>query len=202
MSRAYSIRNVFDAKFRTLELSGQWKSAIGDPELTGSWFIYGPPKNGKTSFAMQLAKYLSGFRRVAYNSIEEGLSLSIRKAMERAELQDEGSRIVLVRKDYEDMKSWLTSKKSPDIVFVDSVQFMEMKFSEYKQLKSMFPGKLFIYVSHVNGGLPDGYTARKIWRDSNVSFHVKAFKAFPVSRYGGGDPLLVSEERALEYWGK
>lgn len=151
---------------------------------------------------MQMVKYLSGFRRVAYNSIEEGLSLSIKKAMEREGFEDKGARMVLVKQDYGELVSFLKKHKSPDIIVIDSVQFMELKFSEYKELKAMFPGKLFIYISHIDGKLPAGLTARKIWRDANVAFYVKAFKAFPVSRYGGGAPVVVNEGLAAEYWGR
>ena len=202
MKRAYSVRNVLDAKFRTLEFEGKWKDAIGCPELTGSWFIYGPPKNGKTSFAMQLAKYLSRFRRVGYNSVEEGMSLSIKLSMKRVGMGDVGGRLILVKKEFDELTTFLKQPKSPDVVVIDSVQFMEMKFSEYKILKSMFPNKLIIYVSHVTGEIPDGHAARKIWRDSNVTFRIKAFKAFPISRYGGGEPVVISEEKVGEYWGE
>jgi hypothetical protein len=200
MKRAYSVRNVLDAKFRTLEFEGKWKDAIGCPELTGSWFIYGSPKSGKTSFAMQLVKYLSGFRRVAYNSIEEGMSLSIKMAMKREGMEEVGRRMVLVKMEFDELTAFLKQHKSPDVVVIDSVQFMEMKFQQYKKLKAMFPGKLFIYVSHVNGGLPDGFTARKIWRDANVTFYVQVFRALPISRYGGGEPIVISEEKARGYW--
>jgi hypothetical protein len=202
MKRAYSVHNVIEAKFRTLELDGDWKEAIGSPELTGSWFIYGPPKNGKTSFAMLLAKYLTRFRRVAYNSIEEGLSLSIKMAMERVNMLEVGGRLVLVEKDTKGLIEYLKRHKSPDIIVIDSVQFLELKFEEYKQLKSMFPSRLFIYISHIDGRLPEGLTARKIWRDANVSFRIEGFKAFPVSRYGGGEPIVISKERVSEYWGE
>lgn len=201
MKRAYSIYNVIGAKFRTLELEGEWKAAIGDPELTGSWFVYGAPKNGKTSFAMMLVKYLSRFRRVVYNSIEEGLSLSIRRAMERVDMLEVGGRVVLVKKDFDELMGYLRQRKSPDIVVIDSVQFMELKFGQYKALKEAFPGKLVIYISHVEGRVPEGLTARKIWRDANVVFRIEGFKAFPVSRYGGGDDVVISEERAAAYWG-
>ena len=200
MKRAYSVRNVLEAKFRTLELDGKWKDAIGSPELTGSWFIYGPPKSGKTSLAMQLVKCLSQFRRVAYNSIEEGLSLSIRNAMEREGMGEKSTRMVLVKMEYEELSTWLTQPKSPDIVVIDSVQFMELKYSEYKKLKAMFPNKLFIFISHVDGVHPDGLAARKIMRDANVVFSVKVFKAFPISRYGGGIPIVISEKMAEGFW--
>jgi len=202
MKRAYSVRNVFDAKFNTMELNGKWKDAIGCPELTGSWFIYGPPKNGKTSLAMQLVKYLSRYRRVAYNCVEEGFSLSIKKSMERAGIEKNYTGIVLINNNFRELTGWLKKQKSPDIVVIDSVQFMELKFSEYKQLKSIFPDKLFIFISHIDGKLPAGLTAKKIWRDANVTFYVKVFRAFPVSRYGGGVPVVINEELAAEHWGK
>jgi hypothetical protein len=201
MNRSYSVHNVFDAKFRTLELDGEWKEAIGSPELSGSWFVYGPPKNGKTSFAMKLAKYLTRFRRVAYNSIEEGLSLSIKMAMKRVNMLEVGRRLVLIKKDFSELIAYLKQHKSPDIIVIDSVQFLELKFEEYKQLKTMFPSKLFIYISHVEGRLPDGMTARKIWRDANVVFQVEGFKGFPVSRYGGGEPVVIGVDSSAEYWG-
>ena len=83
MKRAYSIRNVLDARFKTLDFDGEWLSAVGRPQLGGSWMIYGAPKNGKTSLAMKLARYMTRFCRVAYDSVEEGLSLSIQNCVER-----------------------------------------------------------------------------------------------------------------------
>jgi len=201
MKRVYSVHNVIDAKFKTLEFEGEWKEAIGNPELTGSWFVYGPPKNGKTSFAMLLSKYLTRFRRVAYNSIEEGFSLSIKMALKRVNMVEVGGKLVLVKKETNELIEYLSSHKSPDIVVIDSVQFIELTFKEYKKMKAQFPHKLFIYVSHVEGRQPEGLTARKILKDSNVVFRIDRFKAFPISRYGGGEPVVISEDKAAEYWG-
>lgn len=198
--RAYSVQNVLDAKFNTLSFDGVWKEAIGLPELTGSWFIYGPPKNGKTSFAMQLAKYLTGFGKVFYNSIEEGLSLSIQMAFSRVDMQEVGGKITLGSEGVDAMLQRLEKEKSPAIIFIDSVQFAELKFSQYKKMKMTYPNKLFIYISHVKGVTPEGETARRIWRDANVTFRVEGFRAFPVSRYGGGEHINISEERAAKYW--
>jgi len=199
--RAYSIRNILDAKFETLELEGEWKEAIGTPELTGSWVIYGPPKNGKTSFAMLLSKYLTKFRRGAYNSIEEGVGLSIKMALKRLNMIEAGGKLVFINKEIGELIDYLSKHKSPDIVIMDSIQFMELTFKEYKKLKSMFPHKLFIYISHIEGRQPEGLAARKIYKDANVVFKIDRFMAFPTSRYGGGKPIAIDEDKVAELWG-
>jgi hypothetical protein len=200
MKRAYSIRNVLDAKFNTLDFDGVWKAAIGCPERTGSWLIFGPPKHGKTSFAMMLAKYLTRFERVYYNSVEEGLSRSIQLAYERTGMEEVAAgRILLEKETVEDMRKRLSVPKSPNVVFIDSIQFAEMTFSDYKALKRRFPHKLFIFVSHVRGGQPEGSTALRIWRDANVAIRVAGFRAFPTGRYGGDGYIDVDEEKALRH---
>ena len=202
MRRAYSVSNVNDAKFHILKFTGKWKEAVGSPELTGTWFIYGPPKNGKTSFAMMLVKYLTDFKRAAYNSVEEGLSLTIKMAMARVNMLEVGNKLILLEKEeIDDLIERLKKHKSPDVVVIDSVQFMELKFSDYKRLKETFPHKLFIYVSHVEGKLPEGNTAKRIWRDANVTFRIEGFKAFTTSRYGGGGEIVISDEFAKAHWG-
>lgn len=202
MRRAYSVQNVLDAKFNTLPFTGKWLDAVGRPELTGTMIIYGDTKNGKTTFAMQFAKYLTNFARVAYNSVEEGLSLSLRMAMERTEMEEVGTKLVLLEKeDVAQMVRRLEKPKSPDVIFIDSVQFLEMRFAQYKKLKESFPNKLFVYISHVEGEKPEGSVARRIWRDANVAFKIKGYRAFPVGRYGGGDYVDIWEEGAARYHG-
>lgn len=199
--RAYSVKNVMDAKFRTLPFDGEWLSAVGTPELTGSWMIYGAPKNGKTTFAMMLAKYLTRFGRVAYDSVEEGLSQTIKMAMERVGMEEVGHRLILLDKEgVDELAERLARRKSPGIVVIDSVQFLGLNFSQYKRLKEQFPDKLFVYISHVDGRKPEGSTAQSIWRDANVYFRVEGYRAFPVGRYGGGECIDVWPEKAAEYW--
>lgn len=202
MKRALSVTNVIEAKFNTLPFTGEWLAAVGMPELSGSWFIYGAPKNGKTSFAMMLAKYLTTFGRGAYDSIEEGLSLSIQMAIDRVDMEAVSRKIVLLDKmSIADLRQWLRKRNAADYIVIDSVQFADMRFSDYKQLKEEFPSKLFIYVSHVEGKQPDGQVAKRIWRDANVFFRIEGYRAFPVSRYGGGEPITIWEEGAAAYWG-
>jgi hypothetical protein len=201
LKRAYSVSMIMNRKLRTMDFTGDWLAACGKPEPCGSWIIYGATKNGKTSFCMLLAKQLSQFGKVYYDSIEEGVSLSIKEALSRYDMQELGSRFLLLDKeDVEDLKARRFKRQSADFIIFDSVQFAELKFSEYKQLKALFPDKLFIYVSHIDNGVPAGLTARKILRDANIAFKVEGFKAFPVGRYGGGEPLVICQELSENYW--
>jgi hypothetical protein len=202
--RAFSINNIIQQKFNTLKLSEDWTAAIGEPELTGSWFIWGGTKNGKTSSALELIKELAKQgKRVLYNSVEEGISLSIKQAITRTEFGEERSNITFVEKEsIEDITKRLKKQRSPEIVVIDSIQFLELKFSEYRAIKWQFPNKLFIWLSHKKGEMPDGNVAVKIWRDANVSFKVEGFKMFPTSRFGGGEVIVINEELAGKYWGK
>ncbi|MDR3327075.1 MAG: hypothetical protein LBT04_02920 [Prevotellaceae bacterium] len=203
MKRAYSVNNVLAAKFNTLEFDGVWRDAVGCPELSGTWIIYGTVKNGKTSFAMKLAKYLTKFEDVLYNSVEEGVSLSIREAFVRYDMQETYGRFNLLDKEeIGGLITRLNRKRSPNVIFIDTVQFWELTFKDYKRLKETFSNKLFIYVSHAAGNQPEGKVAIRIWRDANVAFRIEGFKAFPVGRYGGGEPLIISKELAKAYWAK
>jgi hypothetical protein len=149
-----------------------------------------------------LAKYLTSFRRVAYDSVEEGLSLTMQMALERVAMEETGTRFILLEKEeIGELKERLIKKMSPEIVFLDSVQFAELTFTDYKMMKATFPHKLFVYISHKKGHEPDGRTATRIWRDANVVFNVEGFRAFPVGRYGGGESIDVDEKMAAEYWG-
>ena len=66
---AKGVREVLNMKFDTLPFEGDWFEAFNTPERRGVWFIWGNTGNGKTSFVMQLCKYLCRFGRVAYDSL-------------------------------------------------------------------------------------------------------------------------------------
>ncbi|WP_340112653.1 hypothetical protein [Maribellus mangrovi] len=202
MGRAYSVANVLDAKFNRLELEGKWRDAIGCPELTGTWFVQGDIKNGKSSLTFQMTKYLTRFERVGYNFVEEGLSATVQDLYHRENMREVAGRFILIDKESpEELYERLKKHKSPNIVVIDTIQFWEFKFSDYKQFKHEFNKKLFIYVSHMEGKKPAGAVAQKIWRDANVAFVVEGFKGFPTSRYGGGEPVIINQELADAYWG-
>lgn len=195
MARAASLDQVLRTRFKVLPFEGEWKDAIGCPELTGSWIIWGNSGNGKTRFALQLCKYLCQFGRVAYDSLEEGVSVSLVKAIKETHMMEVRKKFVVLDKEpIDQLTERLEKPKSPDIVCVDSLQYTGMSYEQYKALKESFPKKLFIWISHADGTLPEGRVAKKVRFDSNVKVFVQAYRAEPVSRYGGGKPYIIWEE--------
>lgn len=201
IKRALTLQDVLAYKGHTLEFDGQWKEAIGNPEVTGAWLIWGNPTNGKTRFALQLAKYLARYVRVAYDSLEEGLSTSLQKAIAEIGFEEvQGSIVFLDKEPLPSLKARLSKRRSAQVIIVDSLQYTGLRYKEYIELKDSFRSKLFIFISHADGKEPKGEVARSIKYDASVKILVENFKAFAQSRYGGGEPYVIWEEAAEKLW--
>ena len=94
------------------------------------------------------------------------------------------------------MMARLYKPRSPNIVFVDSVQFLKLTQEQYDLLLQEFPKKLFIFISHAQGNEPKGETADAIRYNSDVKIQVSKFGAFPRenTRFGGNKPYIIWEE--------
>ena len=210
MGRAISNKNVLAAQFETADFDGPFLASFGRPELRGGWLIWGDSGSGKTTFTLQLCKYLAGFRRVAYDSLEQGLSLSLQKAWERVGMAEAGSNIILLNKeDLPELRARLRKRKSPEIIVIDSLQYLDKFYmKQFKDLKAEFPDKLFVFISQADkaGKDPDGYIAKKIRYDADIKIKVEGFKAFVTTRYEdrdkgeGGEDFIIWEQGANDYW--
>ncbi|MFX1668788.1 hypothetical protein JZ968_11625, partial [Riemerella anatipestifer] len=67
--RTISVKQAYLKKFKTFEFDGIWKEVFyQNPETTGAWLVYGTEKQGKSTFAIMLADYLTKFGKVLYIS--------------------------------------------------------------------------------------------------------------------------------------
>lgn len=199
--RALSIQNLIDYTPKTLGFTGRWLDAMGDPEPYGSWIIWGASGNGKTRFAVQLVKYLMSFEglRIAYNGLEEGMSETYRRAIIDTGLQMEkqGRYVFWDGFDYEDMKERLKRKRSPNVVVIDSLQYLNITYDQYKELVRKYPKKLFIWISHESGTEPKGGTAQSIKYNSNIKIRVHNYYATIISRYKGKEVFDIWPEKHI-----
>lgn len=210
MGRAISNQNVLAARFEVAEFTGEWLASFGRPELRGTWIIWGDSGSGKTTFTLMLCKYLANFGRVAYDSLEQGLSLSLQKAWERVGMIEAGKSVILLNKeDLPELTARLRKRKSPEIIIIDSLQYLtKFYMQQLKDLKAEFPDKLFIFISQADkaGKDPDGHMAKKIRYDADIKIKVEGFKAFVTTRYEdtekgeGGADFIIWEQGAAEYW--
>ncbi|MBD5349709.1 MAG: ATP-binding protein [Bacteroides sp.] len=208
MGRAISNKNVLAAQFETANFTGPYLASFGRPELRGAWIVWGGSGSGKTTFTLMLCKYLAGFRRVAYDSLEQGLSLSLQKAWERVAMEEAGSNIILLNKEsLAELRTRLAKRKSPEIIVIDSFQYWHgFKWSDFTKLKDDYPDKLFIFISQDKGGEPAGNLAQRVRYDSEIKIRVEGFKAFVTTRYEdsekgeGGADFIIWEKGAADYW--
>ena len=189
-------------KIPSFPFTGAWEASLGRPAKSGTWLVWGHSGNGKTSFVMQLAKYLCKFEKVLYDSLEESTGLSVQKSLRRHGMADVARRfIILDREPMNALSERLRRKKSPSVVIVDSFQYSGLSYAGYKQLKEEHPGKLFIFISHAEGSRPEGRAAKKVEYDADVKIYVEGFKASCKSRFMDrpGVPFIIWEEGAIKY---
>lgn len=199
--RAVSVAELMKTNHKPLDFSGPFFDLMGKPQKTGSILIWGPSGNGKTRLAIQLAKYLCNFGRVGYNALEEGTSLSLQKSFIAEGMQEVKRRIVIYDKEpISEIIKRLEQHKSPDFVFIDSLQYAGLNYKQYQLLIERFRNKLFVFTSHADGKHPAGSVAKSVRYDAHVKIWVEGYKAFAASRYGGGKEYVIWQHGANEAW--
>lgn len=203
LRRALSVSDVLRLKRETYAFEGAWAEAFGQPEQNGVWFVWGGSGNGKTSFVLQLCKELSRFGRVAYDSLEEGASLTMQNAFVKMGMQDVARRFVLLdREGMELLDARLGKRKSPDIVVIDSFQYTGMTFRDYQAFKERHADKLLIFISQADGSKPAGRTAVSVMYDAALKIFVSGYRAISNGRYFGTKGYYtIWEERARLVYG-
>lgn len=202
LKRAVTVGQLLNKKFVEMPFDNQWKDSFGVPEMSGVWIVWGNSGNGKTNLVLQLSKKLSEYGKVAYDTLEEGARKSFQGAVKRSNMKEVANKFIILNREHiSDLKIRLRKQKSPKIVIIDSLQYSGLTRPEYIELKEEFDKHLFIFISHAEGKNPKGSLANFVRYDADVKIRVEGYKAFPVSRYGGGKPYVIWQSGADKYWG-
>jgi hypothetical protein len=167
--------------------------------------VWGQSGHGKSNFLMQFIKALMPHGKVLYVSLEEGFEVSMQmNILRHLNEAEHGGKIEFADHEMtiEHLEEKLSKKKSPRFIVIDSVQYWDINFKDYKRLKEKFKRKTFLFVSHAAGKLPEGSTADDIRYDAAIKVRVEGYVAFVTSRLGGNKPYVIWEEGAKKYWGK
>ncbi len=205
MSKAISSTDLLTKKYNLIPWEGDWLDNFDEPEAEGIWFISGQSGMGKTSFMLEMAKELSKFGRVLFNSLEEGTSRTMQNAWIRHKVAECGRRIQLIKEKPNELLKRLEKRQSPEFIIIDSFQYTGLNFDQYLDLKKKFPNKLFVFNSQMDGNKPMGKTALKVNYDADLKIWVEGFKAFSKGRYIGkfaAQGFIIWDDGAEMYWNK
>jgi len=182
------------------------KISLSFGRLTSNFtmIVWGLSANGKSNFLMQFLPPLMPYGNVLYVGLEEGFESTMQILANRNLNSDQHSgKIQFADSEmtYDQLIIKLKKKKSPRFIVIDSLQYWNITYEQYKRLKEMFKRKTFIFISHADGKLPSGKVAKDIMYDCGIKVRVEGFIAFVKSRYGGHNPYIINEELAKQYWG-
>ena len=208
MTRSLTTRNFFEKRLQEPIVfeNDVFRTAIGEKAvISGLWQIYGIDKNGKTTFALMMAKDFSFNYKVWFISAEQGLKESFKLACERTGINNATKILWDEYIELKDLVTELKKPKSPQIIFIDNTTIYSDEIKgdlQVKYLAKMFPKKLLIMVSHEDRNEPSPACAKMIKKLSEVFFRVKGLKVFVTSRYTIADgSIVINDEMSEMYWG-
>lgn len=198
--RRLSVSNLNTQRFKFMPFLGEWKRILGDKERTGCWLIYGKEKNGKSTFALNLANDLSKIEPVLYISAEEGTGYSYTAAVNRVGILDTNRNFhSWPFISFEDLRTEIKeNRKCEKIIFIDNLtEYIDLKKEDIITLLRDFPRTLFIFLAHEDErGEPLGAPAVTAKQKAYVIFHVKGKAAFATVRGGTNSRIDIDEEAA------
>jgi adenosyl cobinamide kinase/adenosyl cobinamide phosphate guanylyltransferase len=205
MVRALSINNILKMKHSTFEFRPPWSLAFSEsPSDSGFWLIWGREKNGKTWFALLLAKYLATLKKVLYISAEEGLGKEFVEAIKRANITTHDRNLQFVGNylPLTDLRAVLDKRNAPEVVFIDNLTMYsdEMRQRDMMALMDDYPNILFVFIAHEERGEPYKAIAKLCRRLAKIIIHVQGLKANVSGRCTGGE-YQIDEAKAQLFWG-
>lgn len=190
--RAIGIKDFLARTFDIYPFQDEWKRSFAEPERNFRMIIYGHPGNGKTEFSIKLAKHMAQFTKVYYNSFEQGISKSLQDSLVRNKMEEVAGKIIFGDKEtFQEMHNRLQRRNAPQVVFIDSRDYMNLTGHQYKELIEANPRKAFVIICWESGGRPKGEHAKAIEYMCDIKVHVRNFKAFPRCRFGGNEPYVI-----------
>lgn len=200
--KALTVNNILKKTYSLFDFEGEWRQAFDRPEKRGVWFIWGNSGNGKTTFVLQLIKYLAQFDKVLFNSLEEGSAHTLRQGFIRVGMSEVARKVSLVSEDFDALCERISQRKSPEIIVIDSFQYFQISYKQYITFKERFPDKLIIFISHADGRSPAGRSARSVMYDASLKIWVEGYRAYSKGRYIGETGVFtIWHEGAVKYWG-
>ncbi|MCQ2232037.1 MAG: DNA repair protein RadA [Paludibacteraceae bacterium] len=169
--------SLLNKNFTVLNLGGKWGDFIGKPSTNLKMMVYGMPGNGKSTFSIQFAAYLSKQKgmKVLYVASEEKLGYTLKEKLMRL---DAANSNLWISEDIEgkDLSQY-------DVVFLDSINDLNMTSDDLNKLP-----KNVAYVWVVQCTKDGSYRGDQgLAHDCDIVIKVESMKATTQkNRFGGG----------------
>lgn len=173
-AKIMSAQELVQMKFKTIGLTGKYKDLIGDPEPAFSAMIFGKPKEGKSTVAIDMAKELTRLGKVLYCAYEEGHGGTLQDKVIRNKADVPG--LDFANKLPNDLSNY-------KFVFIDSVSDAGLDEAAFKALiKANKPNTSIIGIFHAtkDGKFRGGQTFA---HDVDVLIRVESGVAYAQGRY-------------------
>jgi len=132
-------------EFHSLDFQGSWLNFLGTPETTFHAVVHGRPGQGKSTFTLQFAKYLSrNFGYVLYLSSEEGLVKTMKDKFEMTNAAHKNLDIASFKS-----KEELFNKLEANIyhfIVIDSLNDLKMDIDDLKRFKEKHSNTAHIHI--------------------------------------------------------
>jgi hypothetical protein len=128
--------------FKSLDFDGHWKKLFGVPSHNFHMIVFGPPKSGKSTLALQFANYLKGFGSVVYVSSGERISLTIQQKI----IRNDVSGIDISKAGSKQEIKFVLQKGKYNYIFIDSANQANLSVPDVEELKRKFNDTAFITV--------------------------------------------------------
>jgi predicted ATP-dependent serine protease len=173
--RIMKSKDFLEHKYDTLNFQGKWGEFFGNPSVNFRCAISGMAGNGKTTFAIQFAKYLAtNHGSVVYISSEEGFSKTLK---DKITIEGSASDNLFIAdlKTAEEIKATIKPEMF-NFIFLDSLDNMHIDANELNKLRQFYINSALITISQStkDGKMRGSY---QIVHDSDIEIEVLNLEA-------------------------
>jgi hypothetical protein len=196
MPVAKTSNKLMSMQFDSLEMDEGWQNLMQDPARNMKIAIWGKPKNGKTSGALQLASYLTKFGKVIYNFVDQGFNKSTQDLWIDSGLANNPNAEPSDITSSKDLEAELKKGKYT-FCFIDMIsdwiRTEKMKPEEFKErFMRQFPEVSFILIFEVTKG--GDFKGDQGWTHLvDAIMTVENFLIENRGRYGMGEKIVWEE---------
>lgn len=185
-----SAEEILSLQFSVLDFTGDWLDLFGRPSNNFLMIVSGPPKGGKSTFALQFANYLKKFGSVVYIAVYEKFSLSLQRKIVKNKISGIDFSKARIKKEID----YVIRKGHYDFVFIDSAGQAFLRISDFEELKAKYPTTSFVTIYQVSDE-DDRKITDKIKQRSDIIVDVDAGIAHARGRFNPS-----GEYEIFEHW--